>query len=385
MLSTRDAWPSKEGLRIGYLNINHAINKLDDIGLILENSGKHFHLFCFSESRLDSRIMDSDLMIPGYNTIRRDPESRRETGLLLYFSETIKINRIVDLECFDVESLWIEVKLKHVKPLLIGFMYRNPAERVIWYNNFAMQMDAAILRNNEIMLLGDFNIDLSKDNLNWTQQYKTLNLTQLVDRPTRIADNTSTLIDHIYVTSQNNIVEVCSPVFACSDHFPICLTWAKKGIKIPKTAHKEISYRCFKNFDEKKFLSDLANSNLSLVYQYTNPDDAIDHWISVFSYIYDKHATIKTKRVKDNPKPPWITNEIIKAIRLRDTLKAKKDPMFKTQRNNVTKMKRTAKKITLKILFLIRRIPSVYGMQSIGLQIKQQNLSYLYATSPLIN
>ena len=144
MPTTADVLPSKEGPRVGYLNINHAYNKLDDIGNMLDNSSKPFHIFCFSESRLRECMPDSDLLIPGYNIIRRDAVQTKETGLLLYYTQSITIRRIVKLERF-LESVWVEIKLKHIRPSLIGFIYRNPSERIDWFDSFSLMMDAATL------------------------------------------------------------------------------------------------------------------------------------------------------------------------------------------------------------------------------------------------
>ena len=108
----------------------HAYNKLDDIATILDNVGKGFHLFCLSEWQLRVQVPDSDLLISGYNTIRRDPKTSKETGLLLYHSQSIALERIFELEKYNVESLWVEIKLKHIKPLLMIFIYTNPSEKL---------------------------------------------------------------------------------------------------------------------------------------------------------------------------------------------------------------------------------------------------------------
>ena len=142
MSQNSDTWPTKEGLRIGHLNINHAINKLPDISSILSNSGRNFHIFGFSESRLSDHIMDTDISIPGYTIIRKDPKLQRETGLLVYISQCIKFKRIFFLENLQVESVWIEISMKRSKPLLVGFIYRNPSERVEWLDRFNLLMDA---------------------------------------------------------------------------------------------------------------------------------------------------------------------------------------------------------------------------------------------------
>ena len=46
-----------------------------------------------------------------------------------------------------------------------------------------------------------------------------------------------------------------------------------------------------------------------MVYNKTDPDDALDFWIDTFVTIYDKHAPYKHKRVKSFPKPKWFSKE----------------------------------------------------------------------------
>ena len=81
------------------------------------------------------------------------------------------------------------------------------------------------------------------------------NLNQLIKTITRPASKT--LIDHIYVTNTSHVIEISVPVLALSDHYPICLTWSHKGVKIPKAGHKIITFRSFSKFDENAYLNDL--------------------------------------------------------------------------------------------------------------------------------
>eukprot|EP00745_Piridium_sociabile_P024390 TRINITY_DN38622_c0_g1_i1.p1 TRINITY_DN38622_c0_g1~~TRINITY_DN38622_c0_g1_i1.p1 ORF type:complete len:158 (-),score=5.64 TRINITY_DN38622_c0_g1_i1:31-504(-) len=150
---------------------------------------------------------------------------------------------------------------------MTGFLYRNPAETSEWHDRFNSMMDAAILESKEIILMGDFNIDLTVPGARWNNTYAMYGLEQIIDRPTRITVHSETLIDHIYVNTKVNIVERCSVQTGCSDHCSVCLTWVKKGINIPKPGHKEIAYRCFTNFDKQAFLTDLFQSGLEYVYQ----------------------------------------------------------------------------------------------------------------------
>lgn len=334
-------WPSKDGLRFGHLNICHAINKTLEITTILNNQDNPFHIFGFSESWLTDMIFDADITISGYILVHRHRKHVKETGLLLYISESIQFKRLYHLEQYQIESIWIEISIKHSSSIILGFIYRHPDENINWIDNFTSMIDAVLLESKDYFILGDFNIDLLKSNKTWTDRVQLCNLEQLITIPTRVTATSSTLIDHIYVSNKAHIIEVCVPVYGCSDHFPVCMTWKKKGVKIPKPGHKTISYRSYSKFNEKNFLQDLIESTLQNVYNFSNPEDALNSWYNTFMFIYDKHVPIVTRRVKHYSKPPWLDNELQQAIQLRDKFKKfKKEIEFKKQRNYVTSLKR---------------------------------------------
>ena len=154
---TSKAWPSKDGFRVGFLNINHVINKLDEIATILYNSGRPFHLFCFAESRLDkNKILDSDISMENYTAIRLDPTLPKQTGLLLYINKSVSYRLIPSLDKHNVESVWVEVKIKHCKPITFGFIYRNPIERIEWIDRFNDMLEDVMQQDRETFILGDF-------------------------------------------------------------------------------------------------------------------------------------------------------------------------------------------------------------------------------------
>ena len=103
---TKDDWPSKDGLRIGYLNVNRARNKMHEISTILHNSGKHFHLFCFAESRLSD---NDNVAINGYDSIPLHAKVRGEVGLILYYSKSVTLTRLYENNTWGVESIWVKI------------------------------------------------------------------------------------------------------------------------------------------------------------------------------------------------------------------------------------------------------------------------------------
>ena len=109
----------------------------------------------------------------------------------------------------DLESIWIEVKLPHTKPILFCSVYRPPNSPSEWIDKFELEVQkASDLNDFEIIIAGDINIDLSKP---VPQKWKCLcdlyNQEQMVSSPTRITAESQTLIDHIYIPTSQKIFQ----------------------------------------------------------------------------------------------------------------------------------------------------------------------------------
>jgi len=201
-----------------------------------------------------------------------------------------------------------------------------------------VQIQKALLKEDlETIILGDFNIDYMKTPpLTWISNFETYNFTQLINTPTRVTDKSATIIDHVYTNKPDNISETNVPVYALSDHYPVCITR-----HVPKSykngQHIEIQYRDFKQFDEEMFLNDLVCKPFQSVCNIADVNTALDKWYQMFNAALDKHAPIKTKRVKQQITPKWITPEISEARHLSDNFHKKKDMKSYRKWRNKTK------------------------------------------------
>ena len=124
----------------------------------------------------------------------------------------------------NIKNIFIDLLFPKTKPISVGIIYKLPRQ-----TQFLEQMiteSEALDLNNEIYVLGYFNINLlfrgkcvlnkpnetkkiDKDLLPEIKRYKEFcsmhGLSRLIDFPTRITCNTSTLIDHILTNTQENI------------------------------------------------------------------------------------------------------------------------------------------------------------------------------------
>ncbi len=117
--------------------------------------------------------------------------------------------------------------------------------------------------------------------------------------------------------------------------------------------HKVVTFRDYKNFNQTLFLNDLS-SNECITEGCLQNDDLCNKWDSfksAFLEISDRHAPVKSLRLKDRFNP-WIDNNIVKLMYKRDYIKeqavVKQCPIlwneYKQIRNNVTNAIKTAKK-----------------------------------------
>ena len=345
MSTVQDNYPQENCLNVSHINVNHLCNKVTDLTVFLDQPNT-LHILGITESRLNNNISDENLSIPNYSIYRRDASFAGHTGIAVYVHDSINncVKRRRDLESDHVESVWLEVKSTKSSPIYIGFIYRNPAANFSWYDDFTLMLDR--LDHTNIVLLGDFNIDLFKPHFAWECITSSFGLTQCVTTATRITKTSSTLIDHIYTNNLSLVNDTKVPSTGLSDHFPVCCSINVK-IKKNKTNcdHSYISYRSFKRFDQIAFLNELSTTPFQTVHEYDDPNQAMSIWYKLYLDILNKHAPLKKKRVKKKKIPQWLTNEIRQAMKYRNDLKADKEFLqYKKQRNYVKKLVQKAKK-----------------------------------------
>ena len=337
-------------LRLGFFNVFHLANKVDEIGIHLKKAAP-FHIFGLNETRLKEHHEDSILHISNYIIHRRDSNpSLKHTGIAAYVHTSIQhlVSRRRDLEDNSIECLWLEVKEKNRCSHLIGIVYRNPDEVLFdWYDRFIKMSDTVGFSEKNVHLLGDFNIDLLRTDTAWECTQELVGLKQFVPlRPTRIDTVTGreSLLDHIYSNCPELINNANVDDLGLSDHFPISC-YLSLSISPMRRTQTTVTYRSFKHFNQSLFFHDLELAKFDRVFNETCPNKAMDTWYDVFLEVLEKHAPMRIRRVKQAAMPPWITPEVIRATELKKQLKKEnKTDEFKVQRNKVKKLVRNAKR-----------------------------------------
>ncbi|MEW8544961.1 MAG: reverse transcriptase family protein, partial [Candidatus Thiodiazotropha sp.] len=328
------------------MNIQGLSNKIDQIRLLLMSEQNQIQVFGLSESKLNDLHPDSYFEINGYQKpFRRDRGQNAGGGLLVYVKDGVCCKRRPDLENERLECIWLEVKPTKSKSFLIGHIYRPPNSSIVWNELFEECLENVLKEEKEMYILGDINRDLLNNQINkaWTDYIEPFGITQLVSEPTRVTNDSRTLIDHIYSNCPENVNSIDVPKIGLSDHFPIFFT-RKMHVHPPKGNHFTISYRSFKDFDEAKFFADLQAVPWDVIQCFDDINDILEAWTDLFLEVVDRNVPLKQHRVKRRNQPDWITPDILDAIKCRDRYKSVgNENDYKYWRNKVVSLIRRAK------------------------------------------
>ena len=171
--------------------------------------------------------------LSGYNHICNYRTKRLGGGVSLYVKQTLKYQRLSDLEIFneDLETIFIEIPKDVIgskSNIIVGIIYRPPDKDITQFNDYIINILSQFKQTNKVIyIMGDFNINL----LNSEKHVKTSEFLEnmysfsffpLIHKPTRVTKHTATLIDNIFCKNsiQNNSYNGILYT-DISDHFPI--------------------------------------------------------------------------------------------------------------------------------------------------------------------
>ena len=305
------------------INICNVRSKIDDIKVLLNNS--NLDVLCIVETFLDDEVDDILLEVPDYNFHRIDRDSRSGKasggGILTYYKNDRDITCVEnsDLISPSIECSFLKLSLKQARPTIIGAIYRPPsASYVDSIDELESHIDSLDLPiNADLVILGDVNIDLLQNNAatKYLNKFlKSQSLEQVITRPTRITNQSSTLIDHIYINNPAMYQHrgVIDPNL--SDH---CLTFVTRKYMRPSKERETKFIRNYRNFNANDFNNDLENIHWNCVYTCTDVNESVANFNFEFLTVLNKHLPWRRLRVRKN-NAPWVTTEFLSLIDRRE-------------------------------------------------------------------
>ena len=166
---------------------------------------------------------------------------------------------------------------------------------------------------------------LNFDNLNSVNRKNVMNLfstsRQFINKPTRICSSCSSVIDHAYINSPS-LSQVSSFILQedISDHLPVCIKCQCNFNRNTKRTH----YRKITQEGLEFFLEHLNNKLSTPEWLYPsnyNLDKLLNQLNDLISQHFPK--TVQSRRQSKVSKHPWITPDILTAIKHKNKLYSK--------------------------------------------------------------
>ena len=343
----------KNNFTIAHINARSLSKNIEELREIIYKT--NFDAIAISETWLTKNTPHGRFELNGFSIFRLDRRNQIGGGVLWYIRDhyLVKVIKTPFMEKIP-EMLWVEVSTGG-KKLALGCLYKPPK---IPYGIFANLYDCLMeiyVKYEHTILVGDFNVNMLQLNACNTKFLldafiEPFNLKQLIDKPTRITDSSSTLIDLILVNKPENVLfsNVCDAP-GVSDH---CFTYAAYSLKKEKFKPYTITKRDFKNVNWDVFKHEVEFVPWENIFYLGNVNDKVTTLENYIYDILDKHAPYKTFTVKKPNHSPWIDDNIRKMMDIRDSFKDEfnetgdltKFALYKEHRNRVTSAKRLAQR-----------------------------------------
>ena len=296
--------------------------------------------------------------LPGYDFVENSRINRKGGGVALYVNQNFDYFIHSDLNCMTeiVESLIIEIRIPSSKNILIAVFYRPPNSNSRDFLEYLQElMQKPVFNNKDCYILGDFNIDISKNSTqNISQEFLDIMLSAsflpLITKPTRVTNQTATLIDNIFC----NVVPLPESgiiLSDISDHYPI---FSRSSYNSNKKIISSQSFRKVTTNNLARLNESLEDADWTEVYNTHDTNTAYNIFMTSFMSQLDRHIPIVNKRTnyKKKPRLPWITKSILRSINRKNNLYY----ADKIQRSEKSRHKYTTyKNVLIKILRIEKR------------------------------
>lgn len=301
------AYMNIRSLRTGFTSllttINNTINKLTIIVLVETN-------ITDNENDLYS--------INGFNSIFLN-RGGNGGGIAVYIKDNIAFTTIsLNVKSFEVIQIDLNFDNQIVSLLSI---YRPPSSNIKEFLNEIDKTINTINKKQELIIVGDMNIDILKQNnitIKYIDMILSYGLQCVIKEVTRedINKNTRTCIDHLFVRNFKQTTHLHAAVIktTISDHYSIfcCLESENQS-----TENNLVQGAKLNNF---KVNQQIQQTNWNdIIQQNLNTNDLCNKINKIFCEIYEKSSKAFKTTKKRSPSP-WISEELIKCCDIRDKL-----------------------------------------------------------------
>ena len=298
------------------VNARSYIGKYGELVSYLSALSEKFSFVTITETWLNE-ANDKSLEIDGYKSLSVYRTDRMGGGIKFYYLDFIDIKVIEEFTGMNQssESLVVRARIPGIGNAVIGSFYRPPDKPVNLFIDYLTNILDETCQSKTI-LLGDFNINVNKNEPNINlyketlQSYNFVNMINIDTYESPVADRQDSCLDHLW----HNLDYDCSsfvlqPSF--SDHCAII------GVFDVKVINKDIKIQ-FRDFSIRNINN--LNENIFNEFSHCSPptDDANQFATYLDQFLFgllNKYFPFKNKSIgKKRLNSPWLTQDVLRCV-----------------------------------------------------------------------
>ena len=322
------------------LNCQSLQSKFDQLNIYVQtfkDADNPFSIICLQESWLKLNHDISLLEIDGYSFIHVPSSCSTHGGVAMYIRNDIEYSILNINGRNDIwDALFIEISINmedKERKIIIGNIYRPPRNNVDNYKVFINDLDQLLTsfsNSKDVVLVGDYNIDLLKinENSHIKDYFDTIISNSFIPKitmPTRVTETSATLIDNCFIKTNNFFTETKAGIIynKISDHYPYFIKLTLKN----NIFSRKKQIKCYTNSPQAmiNFKNEISKISLNRDFEHSvngDPNQNYNKLDSILKTALNKHLPAKMVNFKKYKykKNPWMTQGIMRSIKFRDDL-----------------------------------------------------------------
>jgi len=192
---------NRSTLSIIHVNIRSLQKNFDALYEFLCAQPSSPDIICITETRLKTTPL-LNIDISGYSFVHND-STTNAGGVAMYISNALPYSLLsnVHMDIDECENIWIKLLGSN---LTIATIYRHPKNDLLSFMD-VLNKNLEKFKNSKVFLVGDFNNRTVVSNAStYIDMLLSNGFYPLINIPTRVTENSSTIIDHIITNDHSH-------------------------------------------------------------------------------------------------------------------------------------------------------------------------------------
>ena len=301
--------------------------------------------------------------LQGYKPFLHADSNTNAGGVGVFVAQNLEATVLGEIDFkLNCEDIWLRIFDKNSNnAVILGAIHGHPSGDDNDFITVLNQKIASFGPKQKCYILGDLNINVDPNKstesaTDYMHMLSSNNCYMLIDKLTRVGNNTNTVIDHVITNDTSKIIYPTIFINDITDHFPVgCFVGSQKiSTENVKTKKQTFFLRNMRRFNKDKFLAEMVEPlNYFVDLNVTSSKELNEIFTDFVALVHScksKHAplVLASRKKRKLLQKPWITKGILVSIRHKQKLYTShylhgselQKRFNKTYANKLTKIKR---------------------------------------------